>query len=71
MPEPVSDEHLRFALCDALRGLRLPLPHGKLAGDVRQMIADHVFQRLKQNGWQVVCTPSTGFAALYRGPRSE
>lgn len=68
MPEPVSEEHLKCALVDALRGLQLPPPHGKLTEQERHMIADRIFERLKLSKWTVSCEPATGFAALYRGP---
>jgi hypothetical protein len=57
MMEPISDEHLRFALGNALRGLRL-LPTGRvLTEDDRHEIEFAILKQLKVNKWTVVAEP--------------
>jgi hypothetical protein len=68
MPEFLKNEYLRIALYDGLRGVKLPTIKRALNDQERDILANALFARFKQSGWDVVCYPErTHLGHLARG----
>src|SRR5258708_1021895 len=53
--EFVDDTHLRIAIYDAMRGVKLSTLKRTLTEDERNEISAVMFSRYKRCGWRVVC----------------
>jgi hypothetical protein len=72
MPEFLRDDYLRIALYDALRGVKLPTIRRALDNQDRDILADALFARIKQSGWDIVCYPErTHFGHLAKAPSDK
>jgi len=53
--EFVEDDHLRIAIYDSMRGMRLSTLKRTLTEDERNEILAVMFSRYRRCGWRVVC----------------
>jgi hypothetical protein len=53
--EFVPDDHLRIAIYDAMRGVKLATLKRSLTEDERHEMAAAIFTKYKRCGWRVLC----------------